>query len=110
MPLPPSLDLYRSIRRLHRNLQPALRALGNQYLRDEFARHRSADPQYVAGFVHEWTLYRDSLRNSSGIEVGVPEGRTLKTEELDALSDAQIEGGVGGRRALVSNAGDGRRY
>ncbi|KAH6599058.1 hypothetical protein BASA50_003267 [Batrachochytrium salamandrivorans] len=41
------LQLYRSIRRLHRHMPSALKFIGNRYVRDEFARHRNAQPEYL---------------------------------------------------------------
>jgi len=48
--------LYKAILRLHRGLVPELRALGDQYVRDEFKRHRNAEPPFIPIFMSEWTV------------------------------------------------------
>ena len=48
--------LYKAILRLHRGLLPEIRALGDQYVKDEFRRHRNADPQFIPVFMTEWTV------------------------------------------------------
>ncbi|KAI8827167.1 uncharacterized protein EV422DRAFT_29245 [Fimicolochytrium jonesii] len=94
-PLPAVLQIYRSIRRLHKDLPPALRLVGNNYIRDEFRRHRTADAAFVSHFTAEWARYRDELasqiesqRRRDAEEVVI--GRKLTREELDALSDEQV--------------------
>ncbi|KAI8804805.1 ACN9-domain-containing protein [Cladochytrium replicatum] len=56
-----ALDLYKSIRRLHRHLPPAMRSLGNTYVTGEFRRHASAEPQYLPPFISSWQAYHDDL-------------------------------------------------
>uniref|UniRef100_A0AAV2K9R6 Succinate dehydrogenase assembly factor 3 n=1 Tax=Knipowitschia caucasica TaxID=637954 RepID=A0AAV2K9R6_KNICA len=46
--------LYKRILVLHRFLPIHLRALGDQYVKDEFRRHKSASPQEVTCFMKEW--------------------------------------------------------
>ncbi|KAF5893862.1 succinate dehydrogenase assembly factor 3, mitochondrial, partial [Clarias magur] len=46
--------LYKRILMLHRFLPMDLRALGDQYVKDEFRRHRSASPHQVQHFMKEW--------------------------------------------------------
>lgn len=50
------LRLYKTILRLHRSLPDELRELGNQYVREEFRRHKTAEPQYVTNFMVEWSV------------------------------------------------------
>ncbi|KAI8592617.1 ACN9 protein-like protein, mitochondrial precursor [Geranomyces variabilis] len=91
---PPVLELYKSIRRLHKRLPPALRAVGNNYVKDEFQRHKKAEPAFVKGFMKEWMAYRDTLRqqvSQAPFEAGAtPIGRKLQSEELDSLSHQQL--------------------
>ena len=54
--------LYKSILRLHRGLPLELRALGDQYVKDEFRRHIDCDAKFVPTFMNEWTV-----SNSMGI-------------------------------------------
>ncbi|KAJ3010993.1 acetate non-utilizing protein 9 [Thoreauomyces humboldtii] len=100
--LPPVLNLYRAIRRLHKKLPPALRVVGNNYVRDEFRRHKKADPPFVSGFLKEWIFYRDTLVDQiQGQAQGQGQhdrrdptrtmlGRRLDKDLLESLSDQQI--------------------
>ncbi|RKO98773.1 hypothetical protein CXG81DRAFT_28428 [Caulochytrium protostelioides] len=58
----PTLELYRQIRRCHRMLSPEMSYIGNNYVRDEFRRHRNADPTFVRLFVAQWQAYLEQLR------------------------------------------------
>jgi hypothetical protein len=54
-PLVPPLVLYRNILRAHRQLPPALRAVGDDYVKAEFKRHKDVEnPAYIVGFLSEW--------------------------------------------------------
>ncbi|NWU81095.1 SDHF3 factor, partial [Onychorhynchus coronatus] len=46
--------LYRRILQLHRALPPALRDLGDRYVKEEFRRHRAAGPAEAQRFLREW--------------------------------------------------------
>ncbi|KAJ7412902.1 hypothetical protein BTVI_45013 [Pitangus sulphuratus] len=46
--------LYRRLLRLHRALPPALRDLGDRYVKEEFRRHRAAGPAEAQRFLREW--------------------------------------------------------
>ena len=48
--------LFKAILRLHRGMPQELKALGDQYVKDEFRRHKDADPQFVPVFMNEWTV------------------------------------------------------
>jgi hypothetical protein len=50
------LRLYKTILRLHQSLPNELRELGNQYVRDEFRRHKNAQPEFVTNFMVEWSV------------------------------------------------------
>lgn len=50
------LRLYKTILRLHQGLPHELSALGNQYVRDEFRRHKDAPPEFVTNFMVEWSV------------------------------------------------------
>ncbi|KAI8903909.1 hypothetical protein DFJ77DRAFT_515591 [Powellomyces hirtus] len=90
--LPPVLQLYKSIRRLHK----PLRAVGNNYVKDEFARHRKAEPAFLAGFISEWTVYRDTLLQQvasspfEGPAAATQIGKRLEMHQLDALNHQQL--------------------
>uniref|UniRef100_A0A8C5SKU5 Succinate dehydrogenase assembly factor 3 n=1 Tax=Laticauda laticaudata TaxID=8630 RepID=A0A8C5SKU5_LATLA len=46
--------LYKKILQLHRVLPLELKALGDQYVKDEFRRHKSISPQEAQHFLQEW--------------------------------------------------------
>lgn len=49
------LKLYREILRSHRMLPPAMRAMGDDYVKAEFKRHKDIDnPAHIVGFVSQW--------------------------------------------------------
>eukprot|EP00058_Branchiostoma_floridae_P021437 XP_002606927.1 hypothetical protein BRAFLDRAFT_126373 [Branchiostoma floridae] len=49
--------LYRQILRLHRRLPTHFRAIGDQYTKDEFHRHKKAGAAEVQTFMREWKVY-----------------------------------------------------
>ena len=49
-------SLYKRILLLHRFLPIDLRALGDQYVKEEFRRHKSASPKEVTSFMVEWEV------------------------------------------------------
>ncbi|KCV70934.1 hypothetical protein H696_01880 [Fonticula alba] len=85
----PALTLYRQILRAHRALPMNLAAIGNAYVRDEFRRHKEADPKYVAGFMAAWTDYLISLESQLKADRHRV-GTHLDMNTLDKMSDEQI--------------------
>ncbi|XP_060949018.1 succinate dehydrogenase assembly factor 3, mitochondrial [Limanda limanda] len=55
-------SLYKRILVLHRFLPIDLRALGDQYVKDEFRRHKGASPEEAKGFMVEWQQYKDTMQ------------------------------------------------
>ncbi len=59
------LQLFGKILRLHRKLPPPMRSIGDRYLRDEFRRHRDAQPPLTSTQWHEfraqWQAYANML-------------------------------------------------
>lgn len=49
-------SMYKRILVLHRFLPIDLRALGDQYVKDEFRRHKGASPEEVKSFMKEWEV------------------------------------------------------
>ena len=49
-------SLYKRILLLHRFLPIDLRALGDQYVKEEFRRHKTASPKEVTSFMVEWEV------------------------------------------------------
>lgn len=64
-----------------------LRFMGNQYVRDEFRRHKDSKPEYIPGFIKEWTNYRDMMSAQAGSNIV---GAKLKSEIMDQLSSEQL--------------------
>uniref|UniRef100_A0A8V0XH79 Succinate dehydrogenase assembly factor 3 n=1 Tax=Gallus gallus TaxID=9031 RepID=A0A8V0XH79_CHICK len=48
--------LYRRILLLHRALPPALRELGDRYVKEEFRKHKAAGPAEAQRFLREWEI------------------------------------------------------
>ncbi|BGP20422.1 hypothetical protein JCM10213_001569 [Rhodosporidiobolus nylandii] len=57
----PPLPLYRRLLRAHRKVLPReLRVMGDEYVKAEFRRTRTADnPLHIVGFLGEWKKYLD---------------------------------------------------
>ncbi|GAA5879256.1 hypothetical protein JCM8547_006031 [Rhodosporidiobolus lusitaniae] len=57
----PPLPLYRRLLRVHRKVLPhELRVMGDDYVKAEFRRTRTADnPLHIVGFLGEWKKYLD---------------------------------------------------
>ncbi|KAI8901152.1 hypothetical protein BC833DRAFT_579193 [Globomyces pollinis-pini] len=81
------LSLYRSIRKLHRNLPPELEVLGNAYLKSEFKRHKTADSKFLIQFKKEWESYHQTLLSQIHDESKI--GKSLEKDKLNNLSNAQ---------------------
>ncbi|XP_048730995.2 succinate dehydrogenase assembly factor 3, mitochondrial-like isoform X2 [Ostrea edulis] len=48
--------LYKAILRLHRSLPLEMRAMGDQYVKDEFRRHKQVNAAEAHVFMQEWTM------------------------------------------------------
>ena len=84
----PVLSLFRSILRAHEKYLPAdARALGDDYVRQEFRLHRDASSDFLHQFERQWRDYLTVLRSSGGTEQ--PVGRDMTAEEVGAMSDEQ---------------------
>ncbi|XP_068791018.1 succinate dehydrogenase assembly factor 3, mitochondrial [Struthio camelus] len=87
--------LYRRILLLHRALPPALRALGDRYVKEEFRRHKAAGPAEAQRFLREWENYaaliwqqiNEDRQNSREKTVL---GIQLTEEKLNDFRDEQI--------------------
>ncbi|KAJ8273843.1 hypothetical protein GJAV_G00106100 [Gymnothorax javanicus] len=88
--------LYKRILQLHRFLPLDLRALGDQYVKDEFRRNKSAKPSEVKSFMAEWENYRETLQMQvletvdRGTPKGVPYGAHLSEEKLKQFQEQQF--------------------
>ncbi|XP_055749945.1 succinate dehydrogenase assembly factor 3, mitochondrial-like isoform X2 [Salvelinus fontinalis] len=80
---------------LHRFLPIDLRALGDQYVKDEFRRNKTAAPEEVTVFMREWGNYRDTLQTqvleSARDRVKKVEfGAELSEGDLKLFQDEQV--------------------
>ncbi|NXG16510.1 SDHF3 factor, partial [Grallaria varia] len=85
--------LYRRLLRLHRALPPALRALGDRYVREEFRRHRAAAPAEARRFLQEWeaTLIQQQIsEDKQNLREKTVYGIQLTEEKLNDFRDEQI--------------------
>ncbi|XP_076611480.1 succinate dehydrogenase assembly factor 3, mitochondrial [Chaetodon auriga] len=88
-------SLYKRILVLHRFLPIDLRALGDQYVKDEFRRHKSASSDEVKVFMTEWQNYKDTLQTqvleSAGDQLSsVKFGTHLPEKNLSNFQEEQI--------------------
>lgn len=71
-----------------------LQTLGNNYVRDEFKRHKKCNEQEANLFVIEWTNYAVHLSKQLGLGVyGRPApkiGENLKVDDLGSFTEDQI--------------------
>ena len=89
--------LYKSCLKLHRGLPIHLKAIGDTYVRDEFKRHKKAEPQQVQLFMEAWAKYAIDLSKQMGVKSLTKEkaeklkvGATIREEDLDNFSDEQL--------------------
>uniref|UniRef100_A0A8C5CXZ6 Succinate dehydrogenase assembly factor 3 n=2 Tax=Gadus morhua TaxID=8049 RepID=A0A8C5CXZ6_GADMO len=81
-------SLYKRILLLHRFLPIDLRALGDQYVKEEFRRHKSASPKEVSAFMVEWENYKATLQT----QVLDASGRVAPRSQLGtALPEAMFQ-------------------
>ncbi|XP_017953610.1 succinate dehydrogenase assembly factor 3, mitochondrial isoform X1 [Drosophila navojoa] len=84
--------LYKTILRLHRGLPTELRALGDNYVRDEFRRHLKCNPMEAQLFMTEWARYASTITKQLGLR-GKPKGELgepLDSQSVEMLKDDQV--------------------
>ncbi|XP_004632668.1 succinate dehydrogenase assembly factor 3, mitochondrial isoform X1 [Octodon degus] len=87
--------LYRRILQLHRLLPVDLKALGDQYVKDEFRRHKAVGSEEAQRFLQEWEVYAAALRqqaneNRQNAAGKARFGTALSEEKLNDFRDEQI--------------------
>ncbi|KAK0090735.1 hypothetical protein PV325_006294 [Microctonus aethiopoides] len=86
--------LYKTILKLHRGLPVEMQSLGNNYVRDEFRRHKNCNSSQADIFMNEWVQYTVSLAEQLGLHGPINAankfGKNLKKEDLQQLRDEQI--------------------
>ncbi|CAL8295508.1 unnamed protein product [Merluccius merluccius] len=88
-------SLYKRILLLHRFLPIDLKALGDQYVKEEFRRHTRVSLQEGTSFMAEWESYKDTLQtqvlDSSGHLIPRSNlGAALTEEKFKDFQDEQI--------------------
>lgn len=89
----PPIPLYRRLLRVHRNvLSYEMRSLGDNYLKDEFKRHKKIEnPLQIVGFLGQWKVYLDELEESAMSNAGKSEGDKKRFFEGRKLEVEQFE-------------------
>ncbi|CAD6576449.1 MAG: acetate non-utilizing protein 9 [Cyphobasidiales sp. Tagirdzhanova-0007] len=84
----PPLVLYRRLLRSHgKHLPIEMKLLGDDYVKAEFRRTRSADnPLHIIGFLSEWKRYLDEIETGG---IG-DRGKQLDQRVLEKMSPEQI--------------------
>ncbi|XP_014489513.1 PREDICTED: succinate dehydrogenase assembly factor 3, mitochondrial [Dinoponera quadriceps] len=85
--------LYKTILRLHRGLPAEIQSLGDNYVRDEFRRHKKCVESEAITFLHEWTDYAVCLAEQLGLRgphTAKQLGKYLKEKDLEKLRDEQV--------------------
>lgn len=59
-------SLYKRILKLHQFLPPDLKAIGDQYCKQEFKQHKNAPADFVLPFIEQWTEYATTLEAQIG--------------------------------------------
>lgn len=90
------LSLYRQIMKTHNKVLPFdMRVIGNLYvrynnlyyfIREEFKRHKTADPEFKKLFLDEWDKYLIDIKTSNGNF-----GKDIPHEDKMKLNDLQKE-------------------
>jgi len=64
-----ALKLYRAILITHKRVLPPMMAtFGNEYVREEWKRHKDAEPVHLKGFFEQWMNYlQELIKGSSSI-------------------------------------------
>ncbi|KAM9307431.1 succinate dehydrogenase assembly factor 3, mitochondrial [Pholidichthys leucotaenia] len=88
-------SLYKRILVLHRFLPLDLRALGDQYVKEEFRRHRGAAAEEATSFLEEWQNYKNILqtqvlKSAEGRLDAVKFGANLSEKKLSDFQNEQI--------------------
>ncbi|XP_046742107.1 succinate dehydrogenase assembly factor 3, mitochondrial [Diprion similis] len=86
--------LYKTILKLHRGLPLEIQPLGNDYVRDEFRRHKNCNPAEAQVFMTEWADYATKLAEQLGLrgpQQAKKLGIDLDQEAIEKMRDEQIQ-------------------
>jgi len=81
-------SLYKRILVLHRSLPLELQALGDEYVKAEFKRHKGVQPEEASSFIQEWKNYAETL--SQQVTASPPS--SYNTEQKATNIGKNIEG------------------
>lgn len=83
--------LYKALLKIHRGLPYELQAMGDQYVKDEFRRHKNCTTKEADIFMHEWTKYYVTLAKQLTARKKVQTvGNNMSPEFLDNFSEEQV--------------------
>ncbi|XP_029444793.1 succinate dehydrogenase assembly factor 3, mitochondrial isoform X2 [Rhinatrema bivittatum] len=87
--------LYKKLLRLHEILPLHLKTLGDQYVKDEFRRHKAVSPAEAQRFLEEWEAYAAVLLHQTSESIQNPTQKTyygipLTKEKLNDFREEQI--------------------
>ncbi|ESO94262.1 hypothetical protein LOTGIDRAFT_215760 [Lottia gigantea] len=83
--------LYKAILKIHRGLPLEMKALGDQYVKEEFRQHQNASSAEADIFMQEWTKYYMTLAKQIGRRrANVTVGQNLSSELLNCFNEEQI--------------------
>lgn len=84
-----ALKLYKAIMRTHHRLPPAMKYIGDGYVRQEFKLHKTAKPEHLGPFFSSWLEYLKTLTESPLAAGDL--GRKMSEEDIVAMSEQQLE-------------------
>jgi len=103
--------LYKTILRLHRALPTEVRELGDQYVKDEFRRHKDVGKEHVSPFMMEWANYCSMLAKQLGLRGPKTStdkiGLSFEESQLDHFDGQQIYQLYELRQAISPLPGEG---
>ncbi|XP_063953691.1 succinate dehydrogenase assembly factor 3, mitochondrial-like [Lytechinus pictus] len=86
--------LYKRILQLHRRLPLEMKALGDEYVKAEFRRHKNVNSEEVQNFMKEWQGYAAMLSvQTEGVksEEEIKQvGLHIDEKQLDDMNDMQV--------------------
>ncbi|KAG2017545.1 acetate non-utilizing protein 9 [Coprinopsis cinerea AmutBmut pab1-1] len=86
----PPIPLYRRILRVHRNLPPEMRSLGDVYVKSEFRRHQKVtNSGHLLGFLSQWKRYLDEMPKGREEAAGY-RGKRLDPTVFEKLTEEQL--------------------
>ncbi|XP_039261980.1 succinate dehydrogenase assembly factor 3, mitochondrial-like [Styela clava] len=82
-------SLYKRILKLHQLLPPDLKAVGDQYCKQEFKQHKTAKPEFVLPFLEQWREYANTLELQ--LSQNLSQGKELNPNIGENISENVLE-------------------